>query len=267
MSTSAGEISHTMDNAPTQPDSAPLQTGSAPTQADAAPPQAGSAPTQTKVRLAVYDFDGTCITGNSPVLLVLHLMRDGLLSFKQGFDIGLWALRYKFRLPQNESSVRKKVFRPFEGKPAADVDEYLRLFYDEIVAGRWRQAAIESMKARAAEGCYVMVVSASWQAIIDRACESKPFARGFATKMITDRNGCYTRQVDGLPVEGEEKLRVIERFANAEFGAGNWELSYAYGDHHSDGPLLAAAKQAFAVTPDKPLRRYARTNNWAILEW
>lgn len=267
MSTFAGESSHNADSVSLGPDGTPPQADVAPAQPDAAPLQAGDTPAPAKVRLAVYDFDGTCITGNSPVLLVLHLMRDGLLSFKQGLDIGLWALRYKFRLPQNESSVRRKVFRPFEGKPAADVDEYLRLFYDEIVSGRWRHGAIESMKARAAEGCYVMVVSASWQAIIDRACESKPFARGFATKMIADRNGCYTRQVDGLPVEGEEKLRVIERFANAEFGVDNWELSYAYGDHHSDAPLLAAAKQAFAVTPDKPLRRYARANNWSILEW
>lgn len=220
-----------------------------------------------KVRLAVYDFDGTCISGNSPVMLVFHLMKDGLLSFKQGLDIGMWALRYKFRLPQNESSVRKKVFRPFEGKPATDVDEYLRLFYDEVVAKCWRQKAIESMQAHAAEGCFVIVVSASWQAIIDRACESKPFERGFATKMVVDEAGCYTRKVDGLPVEGTEKLRVIERFANSAFGAGNWELAYAYGDHHSDRPLLNAARQAYAVTPDKPLRRHARAHNLPILEW
>lgn len=222
---------------------------------------------QAKVCLAVYDFDGTCIDGNSPVMLVLHLMKDGLLSFRQGFDIGLWALRYKFRMPQNESSVRRKVFRPFEGKPAAEVDEYLRLFYDEVVANRWRESAIRSMEARVAEGCFVMVVSASWQAIIDRACENKPFHRGFATRMIVDNAGRYTRQVDGLPVEGVEKLRVIERFADEEFGAGNWELTYAYGDHHSDRPLLNAARHAYAVTPDKPLRRYARANNLPILDW
>lgn len=220
-----------------------------------------------KVRLAVYDFDGTCITGNSPVMLVGHLLRDGLLSLKQGIDIGLWAFRYKFRLPQNESSVRKKVFRPFEGKPKAEVDEYLQLFYDEVVAQRWRPTADESMRERSAEGCVVMVVSATWQAIADRAAQSHPFDYALATNMKVDEQGNYLCEVDGLPVEGKEKLRVVERFANEHFGEGAWELTYAYGDHHSDKPLLEAAKNPFAVTPDKPLARAARSRNWPILDW
>ncbi len=220
-----------------------------------------------KARLAVYDFDGTCITGNSPVMLVKHLYRDDLLSIKQALDICLWAVRYKFRLPQNESSVRAKVFRPFEGRPKADVDEYLRLFYDEVVCPCWRPAAIASMNERKAEGCHIMVVSASWQAIVDRAREERGFDCALATNMIVDEAGNYTRQVEGLPVEGTEKLRVIQRYADNRFGAGNWELSYAYGDHHSDRALLSAATNAFAVTPDKPLARTARSCKWPILEW
>lgn len=220
-----------------------------------------------KARLAVYDFDGTCITGNSPVMLVKHLFRDDLLSVRQALDISLWAFRYKFRLPQNESSVRAKVFRPFEGRSKADVDEYLRLFYDEVVSPRWRPAAVASMRERKAEGCHVMVVSASWQAIVDRAREEYGFDCALATNMVVDHVGNYTRQVDGLPVEGGEKLRVIQRYADERFGPGNWELAYAYGDHHSDRALLAAAAHPFAVTPDKPLSRTARSCNWPILDW
>ena len=35
------------------------------------------------------------------------------------------------------------------------------------------------------------------------------------------------------------------------FGADGWELAWAYGDHHSDRAMLAAAKSAYAVTPDR----------------
>ncbi len=220
-----------------------------------------------KVRLAVYDFDGTCIDGNSPVMLVTHLMRDDLLTFWQGFDIGMWALRYKFRLPQDESSVRAKVFKAFDGRNAELVDEYLRLFYDEIVAPRWRPQADETMRAHAEEGCFVMVVSATWQAIADRACEGHPFECAIATNMVIDEAGNYTREVMGVPTEGEEKLRVVQRFADERFGAGKWELAYAYGDHHSDKVLLSAAQKPFAVTPDHPLARFARSHGWDVLEW
>ena len=77
----------------------------------------------------------------------------------------------------------------------------------------------------------------------------------------------YTREVEGLPVEGAEKVAALRRFADARFGQGAWQLAYAYGDHHSDRTLLAAADTAFAVTPDRPLARYARRFGWKVLSW
>lgn len=220
-----------------------------------------------KVQLAVYDFDGTCISGNSPVLLVLYLVRNKLLPVKTGLRIAFWGVRYKYKLPQNESLVRGLVFKAFCGKPASEVDDYLRLFYDEVVSRRWREAAGCSMRERSAEGCVTMVVSATWDAIATRAQEEHHFDQVVATKMVVDSQGNYTCRVDGLPIEGLEKMRAIERFANEAYGEGNWELAHAYGDHHSDIPLLAAARVAHAVTPDKPLGRKARAQGWEILEW
>ena len=51
------------------------------------------------------------------------------------------------------------------------------------------------------------------------------------------------------------------------FGADGWELAWAYGDHHSDRAMLAAAKSAYAVTPDRPLTRTANAQGYDILEW
>ena len=74
-----------------------------------------------KARLAVFDFDGTSIAGNSPVLLVSHLLRRKMLKKRVVFRILLWAAAYKLRLPQNEAAVRGLVFTAFEGKPAAEL--------------------------------------------------------------------------------------------------------------------------------------------------
>ncbi len=85
-------------------------------------------------RLAVFDFDGTSIEGNSPVLLVQHLMERGMLRKRVIFRILLWAAAYKLRLPQNESKVRSLVFTAFEGRSADEVDRFLADFYDERIA-------------------------------------------------------------------------------------------------------------------------------------
>ena len=220
-------------------------------------------------KIAAFDFDGTSIRGNSPVLLVRYLLRDKLLGKRVAAKIASWGIAYKLRLPQNEAWVRGLVFTAFEGLPRADVDEYLRTFYDEVIAGqeRFRPQADAAMRALRERGVEVLVVSASFEPIIQRAQELHSFDGFIATKMAVDEHGRYTTQVDGPCVEGQEKVNCIRAYADARYGAGNWELVEAYGDHHSDAPLLSAATRGFAVCPDNPLEREARRRGWTVLDW
>ena len=217
---------------------------------------------ESKARLAVFDFDGTSIAGNSPVLLVSHLLSRKMLKKRVVFRILLWAAAYKLRLPQNEAAVRGLVFTAFEGKPAAEVDAFLAEFYDERIAPLFRPEADAAMRAHAEAGDTVVVISATFEPIILRAMEHHPFDNQISTRMSVATDGTYTRAVEGLPVEGEEKLAAVRRF-----GPGNWELAYAYGDHHSDRAVLSAAEHPRAVSPDRPLARTAREKGWEILDW
>ena len=251
------------------PDAAAIAANEAkPAAAGAVEDAAANAP----VRLAVFDFDGTCINGNSPVLLVLYMMKRGMLAKSVLARIALWAAAYKLRLPQNESWVRGLVFSAFEGRPCKEVDAFLAEFYDTEIAPLFRAQADAVMRQRAAEGYEVVVVSATFEPIILRAMEHHPFDLQISTRMRTlpgegSFGRAYTREVEGLPVEGAEKVAALRRFADERFGVGAWRLVYAYGDHHSDCTLLAAADTAFAVTPDRPLARYAHRFGWKILDW
>ncbi len=170
-----------------------------------------------RVLVAAFDFDGTCIRGNSPVLLVRHLARKRMLAPSVVARILGWAACYKARLPQNESWVRGLVFRAFAGRPVGEVNRFLYDFYDRFIDERFRADAEAAMRAH--------------------------------------------------EVEGPEKVAVLSRFCDEQFGAGSWELGWAYGDHHSDRSLLAAARHACAVTPDRPLTRTANAEGYDILDW
>ena len=91
-------------------------------------------------------------------------------------------------------------------------------------------------------GHVVVVISATFEPIILRAMQHHPFENQISTRMRVAPDGTYTREVEGLPVEGEQKLVAVTEFGDARFGAGNWELAYAYGDHHSDRAVLSAAR-------------------------
>ena len=123
------------------------------------------------------------------------------------------------------------------------------------------------MRAHAEAGDTVVVISATFEPIILRAMEHHPFDNQISTRMSVATDGTYTRAVEGLPVEGEEKLAAVRRFGDSRFGTGNWELAYAYGDHHSDRAVLSAAEHPRAVSPDRPLARTAREKGWEILDW
>lgn len=220
-----------------------------------------------QVELAVFDFDGTSISGNSPVMLVRRLVHRRMLKVSVVARILLWAAAYKLRLPQSESWVRGLVFRAYAGMPKEAVDERLRAFYDETIACRFREQADAAMRMHREAGRVVVVVSATFEPIVERARERHPFDMQVSTRMGVDAQGNYTCRVEGEPVEGEEKPRAIARLADERFGKGNWTIAYAYGDHHSDRPMLSLAKHAVAVNPDRPLARTARQEGWEIVDW
>lgn len=163
--------------------------------------------------------------------------------------------------------MRGQVFTAFEGKPKAEVDRYLIRFYDEWIARRFRPKADEAMKQRAEEGCSVVIVSATFEPIVLRAMESHPFHHQISTRMKVAADGTYTREVDGRCIEGAEKLIALKHWCDGHYGEGKWELAYAYGDHHSDEPLLSAAKHPYAVTPNTGMTKIAKRRGWPILDW
>lgn len=224
---------------------------------------------QSKHKIAAFDFDGTSIRGNSPVILVRHLRRCDMLRKRVISKVLAWAAAYKLRLPQSEAWVRGQVFTAFDGRSKQEVDAFLSDFYDVEIerAGRFRPQADAAMRRLRDEGTEVLIVSATFGPIVRRAQRFHPFDGCLCTEMHVDDQGRYTTQVDGACIEGEEKVAALRAYADTRYGAGKWELVEAYGDHHSDAPLLAAATRGFAVTPDNPLAREARRRGWQVLDW
>lgn len=220
----------------------------------------------SNVQLVVFDFDGTCIDGKSPLLLTFYLLKRRDLGLGHGMLIGLWGLAYKLHLPNiNQSWVRGQVFNAFKGMKKEQADQIMHDFYDEKIAHLFRPELEEAIARHRHEGRVIMVVSATFEPIIDRMAQFYDIDYHICTRMAVDANGCYTDKVVGLPVEGAEKVSAVRRFANERYGVGNWEIAYAYSDHYSDRPLLYAAEHPYAVDPDSGLTRTAKAEGWPVI--
>lgn len=218
-------------------------------------------------RVAVFDLDGTSLRGQSGALFSTYLWKRGLVSPKRTLELVMWAAKYKLHLLRNQNKARELVFGALEGMSAAEVDQVMDDFCDELIIPRIRSAAVREVARLKDEGVVTVVVSATFERIAERAAQVLGVDGWVATKMARDADGNYTSKVEGEVVAGPGKIRATVRWCDEHLGRGTWEIAYAYGDHYTDQELLAMADTACAVCPTRTLRRMAVRSGWKILDW
>lgn len=220
----------------------------------------------SKNRIAVFDFDGTILDGHSPVMLVHYLYSRRVMRQSTLAAVGWWGVRYKLRLPHEQSEVRERIFNLFKDQTVEEVDQMMVNLYDQEISLHLRKDALDAIHAYQADGVEVIIVSASFEAIVKRAASQLGVKVQLSTRM-EEKDGHYTGNVGSAPMEGAEKSRGIVDYANTHYGKGNWELVAAFGDHHSDVNMLELAQRPVAVTPDNKLERIAKDRGWEIANW
>lgn len=222
---------------------------------------------QTKQKIAVFDLDGTSISKQSGKLFAQYVYSHKYISHKTALKLVWWGLRYIFHLPCHQSSARELIYSGFKGMKKEDVEKIMHQFHQEKISSLYRQDALNEVKKRQAEGCVCILVSAAFDIIAQQACEYMELDGFVATKMELDSNNCYTARMYKDAVEGPEKLKAVQRWADEHIGKDKWVLEYAYGDHHSDQCLLRNAVHGFAVSPGWALKKVAKEENLTILNW
>lgn len=216
--------------------------------------------------LVLFDFDGTVYNGQSPVMLVIEMHRQGLLRTRRALRILAWGIRYKVGLPHDESEVRELIFSGFRNRSADECDEFMRNLYRKKIRPDIRPEAVEAIRMHKAQGDAVVFVSASFPPILECAMEDTGADAAESTIMeIVD--GRYTGKTIGQPVEGEEKVRRVHLAAKRLFGDEPYRVTYAYADHYSDVPMMRLAEHPVATTPSTRLRSVCEAEGWTIVDW
>jgi HAD superfamily hydrolase (TIGR01490 family) len=231
-------------------------------------PSAGtpSAAPNAPVNIVALDFDDTILEGHSPVRMVTKLSLRGTIPFSVALKTTVWGLKYKMHMPVEQAIVRKYIFEGFSRYTAEKANQIIADFYAEDLRERLRPKALQIIEQHRAQGDKIVIVSASfYPIIIQAATDIKP--DHFICTHMEIKDGYYTGKVTGESPEGAQKLLQLTAWANEQFGEGGWQLAAAYGDHRSDQYLLATAKRAVAVNPDRGLTQIAKDANWEIADW
>lgn len=217
--------------------------------------------------IAVFDYDGTCIDGQSGSLIAAWLTRNGYLSPYSVVGLAWWGIRYKLHLPLRQERARELIFRDLGKRSPEEVDRIMVTFHDQVLRPRYRKIAIEEISRRKQEGCLTLLVSATFEPIAREAAKILGVDGFAATRMELDERGKYTGRVRDAVTEGSAKVNTAKALARTCANQKPCTLEYAYGDHHSDVELLARARHPFVVSPGPTLKREARRRRWPILNW
>lgn len=220
-----------------------------------------------QVKLAVFDYDGTCIRGQSGSLFSIYLFKKGLVSPKNTWRLLWWAFRYLFHLPHAQETAREAVFGGLGHLDVRQVRALMRHFHDTKLLPRYRTAALEEVQRCKREGYLTILVSATFLGIATPAAEHLGVDAYIATEMEKDEEGRFTGRVLGNVTAGENKVSSVAEWADAHIGEGKWRIGRAYGDHHTDRYLLQAADEPIAVCPGRTLNSLAKRNGWRIVDW
>ena len=162
----------------------------------------------TPRKVAIFDFDGTIVDGQSGALFTTYLLRHGIMRLPRALHLGWWGLRYKLHLPYRQSEARELVFGALADLDPSTVDEVMHRFHDEVLLPRYRAKAREEVARRRAEGCVTLLVSATFKAMADVAARTLGMDAAVATLMLhRPRPGrCHCR-----PAEVRRGLRVVRQ--------------------------------------------------------
>ena len=217
--------------------------------------------------VAVFDYDGTMISGQSGKILALWLARQGYLSASVILRLILWGFRYKFHLPYRQDEARELIFSDLKSKDPQEVRDIMESFHHSVLKSEVRPRAMRELGYRKAEGCTCLLATATFSPITNAAARYLGFDGYIATEMETDDLGDYTGVVQGDVAAGQAKVDLVKAWADCHLGEGAWYCAYAYGDHYSDIALLSSAVHPCAVCPGPTLRKYARQHSWPIVDW
>ena len=209
------------------------------------------------VSLALFDFDGTLIPGDSVAYYLRFARNEGAVSMGE-FLRALWAatLYGMKRMTDADSKSIGLAFRKRHNQKY--LDELDKKFVNQVLLPKVYADGKKQIAAHRQEGKLLVLVSASTENYMRFVAD----ALGFDTVLCTpiEADGTIRRNC-----KGEKKTQRIKDWLAENGLTADFPSSFAYGDSKSDLPMLRLVGHPVQVNPKKALRELSPEMN--MIHW
>jgi HAD superfamily hydrolase (TIGR01490 family) len=219
------------------------------------------------MKLALFDLDGTLIPRDSDHAFGEFLIARGwadAADFKRGND--------KFYADYLDGSLNMSAYvdfatTPWRSRPAAELQDVLAQFVDEVVRPMLMPAALNLVRQHQDDGDLVAIVTATNEVVTRPIADCFGVDALIATELQRDAQGSVTGAIKGQPAFREGKVsRVQHWLARQGLVLEDFQRHTFYSDSTNDLPLLEHVSHPVATNPGPTLEGVARERGWPVLK-
>jgi HAD superfamily hydrolase (TIGR01490 family) len=211
---------------------------------------------------AFFDFDETLLDVESGRLGIQWLWDRRLIPIGYILKILAANFLYQRRLLSDERMV-KIMLTFYRKKRLADFQNGAVNFYKTYLKPHLAPGILTRVHFHKMKGHLLVLISGSVRYLLEPVVEDLEFDHLLCTDLEVDQNGLMTgKPADLVCVDHNKKVLTLKLAQQLEL---DLQKSYAYGNHHSDLPLLETVGNPHVVEPNSILEKIAHQRSWPIL--
>jgi HAD superfamily hydrolase (TIGR01490 family) len=211
---------------------------------------------------AFFDFDETLLEVESGRLGIQWLWDRRLIPLGYILKILVANFFYQRRLLSDERMV-KLMLSFYKKKRLADFQKGATNFYKDYLKPHLAPGILSRVHFHKEEGHLLVLISGSVRYLLEPVVKDLEFDHLLCTDLEVDKNGLMTgKPADLVCVDHNKKKLTLKLAQQLEL---DLEKSYAYGNHHSDLPLLETVGNPHVVKPTSTLEKIAHQRSWPVL--
>lgn len=213
---------------------------------------------------AFFDFDRTLID-----------VESGRVGFKHLYEIGeipifflLKVLAADFLYQRDlisDTRMSRLMLTFYRRRHLKTFEDSAASFYHNLLKPHLAPLITDKLHEHRRAGHVLVLVSASVRYLLTPVKEDLGFDYLLCTDLEVGPDGRLTGRPAGPVCIDDQKRRAAQELSS-DIGI-DLEESYAYGNHHSDIPLLELVGNPSAVEPTGALKKHAQQKGWPILSF
>lgn len=219
------------------------------------------------MRVAIFDFDGTLYAKETFQLMMSHLKNHPVHSRRyRTFYRAIMPpyLGHKLKI-YPEAKMRARSVQAYlaalETFSRQELEEYFGEIA-ELMHGDFNAEVVERLKQHVSDGVYCLLVSGAFTPLLHAVTKELPIGKIIGTEVPYDKD-VLDHRTPVVHIQGTLKTeKVLEMLGDEQI---DWDNSFAYGDSHSDIPVMELVGHPVAVRPEPRLRTVAAERNWEII--